>query len=183
MLPCVWSLDSTFWWLDPSDFWTVYRSPSKVFDIPQLTGTDFEILWTLVEFILLMIGLTIIWDALSLILSGMWSSWVYCKTLWSYQRWSRWVSRYAVQTSSVLWAGCWCTVELGVNSLLLVPVYCWTDLQKQRLNASLVDAGVMLFWETQSSLRVGTHLLVYWRNAAPGGTRSLKWRRSSYPVN
>jgi len=25
-----------------------------------LTGTDFEILWTLVEFILLMIGLTII---------------------------------------------------------------------------------------------------------------------------
>ena len=39
---------------------TVYRTPSKVFDIPQLTGKDFEILWTLVEFITLMIGLTII---------------------------------------------------------------------------------------------------------------------------
>ena len=24
MLPCVWSLDSAFWWLNPSDFWTVY---------------------------------------------------------------------------------------------------------------------------------------------------------------
>ena len=41
-------------------FWTVYRTPSKVFDIPRLTGTDFEILWTLIEFILLMTGLTII---------------------------------------------------------------------------------------------------------------------------
>jgi len=25
MLPCVWSLDSTFWWLVLSDFWTVYN--------------------------------------------------------------------------------------------------------------------------------------------------------------
>jgi len=33
-----------------SDFWTAYRTSSKVFDIPQLIGTDFEILWTLAEF-------------------------------------------------------------------------------------------------------------------------------------
>ena len=44
VVACVWSLDSAFWWLVLSDFWTVYRTPSKVFDISQLTGTDFEIL-------------------------------------------------------------------------------------------------------------------------------------------
>ena len=36
--------------LSSSNFWTAYKTPSKVFDIPQLTGTDFEILWTLAEF-------------------------------------------------------------------------------------------------------------------------------------
>ena len=108
MLPYVWSLDTAFWWLNPSDFWIVYKTPSKVFDILRLTGTDFKILWTLIEFMFFMIGLTIIWNALSLILSGMLSSWVHCKTLWSHQRWSWWVCRYAVQTSSVLWAGCCC---------------------------------------------------------------------------
>ena len=41
-------------------------------------------------------GPTIFWDILSLIFSGFWSSWVYCWTLWSHQRWSSWASRYAV---------------------------------------------------------------------------------------
>jgi len=64
-------------------FWIAYRTPSKVFDTLQLTGTDFETLWTSVGFELPMIGLAIFRDALSLILSGLWSSWVYCWTAWS----------------------------------------------------------------------------------------------------
>ena len=43
------SLASGVWTLLSDDlssviFWTVYRTPSKVFDIPRLTGTNFEIL-------------------------------------------------------------------------------------------------------------------------------------------
>jgi len=166
----------------PSDFWTVYRIPFKFFDISWLTGTDFEILWTLVEFILLRIRLTIIWNALSMILSGLWSSWVYCKTLWSRQTWSSWVSRYAVQTSSVLWAGCWCTVESGINNRLLVLVYCWTDCRSKTDCKSCRRRGHVVS-ETQSSFKMGTHLLLCWRNATSEGTRSLKWRRSSYSVD
>ena len=51
---------SGVWTLLSDDLTLVIFRQSIVFDIPWLTGTDFEILWTLVEFILLMIGLTII---------------------------------------------------------------------------------------------------------------------------
>jgi len=71
-------------------------------------------------------GLAIFWDTLSLILFGFWPLWVYCWTFWSHQRWSSWVSRYAVQISLVLWAGCRCTVE----SKKIANYYCqctvWT---------------------------------------------------------
>ena len=58
------SLASGVWILLFDDLSSViFRQPTeppKVFDILWFTGTDFEILWTLVEFILLLIGLTII---------------------------------------------------------------------------------------------------------------------------
>ena len=57
------SLASRVWTLLSDDLSSVIfgqstKLPSKF--LIFLTGTDFEILWTLVEFILLMIGLTII---------------------------------------------------------------------------------------------------------------------------
>ena len=64
-------------------FLTAFRTPSKIFDTPWLTGTDFKIFWTSVGLGLSMIALAIFWDALSLILSGLWFSWVYCWTAWS----------------------------------------------------------------------------------------------------
>jgi len=42
-----------------SDFQIAYRTPSKVSDIPRLTGTDFEILWTLAQ-LTLMTGLSML---------------------------------------------------------------------------------------------------------------------------
>ena len=65
-------------WLVLGDFWTAYRISSKVFGTPRLTGTDLKISWISFEFGLPMIGLAIFWDALSLIMFALWSSWVYC---------------------------------------------------------------------------------------------------------
>ena len=56
------SLASGVWTLISDDLSLVIfgqsTEPPKVFDIPRLAGTDFEILWTLAEFTLFMIGLT-----------------------------------------------------------------------------------------------------------------------------
>jgi len=144
------------WFLDS------LQNPSKVFDIPRLTGRDFEIRWTLVEFMLFMIGQTIIWDILSSILSGMWSSWVYCKILWS-----NWSDRHVcLDTQSRPPRRSELVVSIllnrGVNNRLLVPVYCWTDcrsknwMQVLQTQRSCCLRNVELIWS-------GEHLLLWWR--------------------
>ena len=127
------------WGFVCSNFLIAYRTPSKVFDIPRLTGTDFKILWTLIGSRLPVIELAFFWEAA--------------------RAWSCLNSSLRECTIELLEASKkdHCNLIVGVllnqwSCQLSLSVYCWTDYSSSDILFVLGGKRTQLsqtrFWHT-----------------------------------
>jgi len=169
------SLTSEAWTDDLSSI--IFRQSTE--PLPKFLNLRGWLGWILKHFELffwqqaLKTGLAIFWDTLSSILSKFWSLRVYCKTFWSHQRWSSWMSEYTVRTSSVLRVGCRCTIKLGE----IANYFCQCTV---KLIAEAETEHRSCRYEGHISLEMWTSSEVETRLLFIGETQTSKWRHSSH---